>query len=233
MEFTDVMKELESLGSEQTRKIYLNHGVDIPQFGVSIANSKKLVKKIKGRHDIGYKLLFSNNVDAMYMSQWVLDISKVTKLDLETIIDSTNYYMILDNLVALLAAKNKDISKACLHDWIDHKNPRYRQTAYSMYSYMLGTYSNDELDVNHVKKTMEHVSKVIHDEENRVRYSMNGFMISAGTQFEELLELSKEYAEDIGKVKVFMGKTSCKVPYALDYIKKIESMNNIGKKRKL
>lgn len=233
MNFKDVMKELESLGTEQTRKIYNNHGADIPMYGVSIANLKKVVKKIKGQHDLGYQLLFSNNLDAMYMSQWVVDIDKLTKKELEAIMDSTNYYMLLDNLVALLAAKNKAISLECLYDWIDHDNPRYRQTAYSMYSYMLGSYNNDEFDINHLKKTLEHVRKVIHDEENRVRYSMNSFLITAGTQFEELLDVSKQYANEIGKVNVFMGKTSCKVPYAFSYIEKIESMGNIGKKRKI
>ena len=233
MEFNEVMTELESLGKEQTRKIYINHGADIPQFGVSISSLKKIAKKLKGNHEIGYKLLFSNNIDAMYMSQWIVDISKLTKYDLEKIIDSTNYYLLLDNLVALLAAKNKSISLDCLYDWIGNENPRYRQTAYSLYSYILGSYQNAKIDVTHVRETLTHVRKVIHNEENRVKYSMNNFVISAGSQIPELTAYSLECATEIGKVEVFMGKTACKVPHALNYIAKIDSMNNIGKKRKL
>ena len=36
MEINAVMQELESYGSEQTRKIYRNHGADCPMFGVKV-----------------------------------------------------------------------------------------------------------------------------------------------------------------------------------------------------
>jgi len=39
--------------------------------------------------------------------------------------------------------------------------------------------------------------------------------------------------KEIGKVRVFMGKTSCKVPDAYSYLEKIEDRGTIGKKRKL
>ena len=61
---------------------------------------------------------------------------------------------------------------------------------------------------------------------------MNGFVISVGAYIKPLLEKSKTIASHIGKVNVEMGETSCKVPLAIDYIKKIESKNRIGIKRK-
>ena len=39
-------------------------------------------------------------------------------------------------------------------------------------------------------------------------------------------------AKKIGKVDVDMGNTSCKVPDATEYIRKVEKMGRIGKKRK-
>ena len=39
-------------------------------------------------------------------------------------------------------------------------------------------------------------------------------------------------AEKIGQVTVEMGDTSCKVPYAPDYIQKVKSRGTVGKKRK-
>lgn len=47
------------------------------------------------------------------------------------------------------------------------------------------------------------------------------------------LELASKYVDsDIDKVDVYVGKTSCKVPYAVEYIKKLEDKNKIGKKKK-
>ena len=61
---------------------------------------------------------------------------------------------------------------------------------------------------------------------------MNGFVISVGTYIEGLTKKSKEVASKIGKVSVNMGGTGCKVPLAIDYIKKAIEKGRIGKKRK-
>lgn len=60
---------------------------------------------------------------------------------------------------------------------------------------------------------------------------MNGFVIAVGTYIKALLPEAKRVAESIGKVSVEMGETSCKVPFAPDYIAKVERMGKVGKKR--
>lgn len=233
MTYTEVMKELESLGTEQTRKIYTNHGADIDQFGVSIAHLKKIAKKLKGNHDVGMKLLYSGNVDGLYLSQFVVDPERLKREDLEQVIEKTSYYMILDNVVAPLLARNKGLVQELLYEYIESENDRKQQVGYSAYSMILGSYDDAEIDYIYVKKTMEYVSKNIHDCENRVRYSMNNFLIAAGAANKDITSFSKEIAKEIGKVHVYMGKTSCKVPDAYSYLEKIEDRGYIGKKRKL
>ncbi|WP_338151782.1 hypothetical protein [Listeria cornellensis] len=49
MNTNEVMQQLESLGSEQTRKTLCKHGANEPIFGVKIGDMKQfLVKKNKG-----------------------------------------------------------------------------------------------------------------------------------------------------------------------------------------
>lgn len=233
MTFNDVMKELETLGTEQAKKIYRNHGADIDLFGVSIANIKKIAKKLKGQHVIGMELLHSGNIDAIYLSQYVVNPEYLCKEDLEEVIELTNYYMVLDNVIAPLIARNKDLIDELLYDYLDSDDDRKKQIAYSAYSMILGSYDDSDIDYEHVRSTIEYLKHNIHDSENRVRYSMNNFLIAAGAASNEITDLSKEVAKHIGKVHVSMGKTSCKVPDAFSYIEKIENMGNIGKKRKL
>ena len=52
---------------------------------------------------------------------------------------------------------------------------------------------------------------------------MNGFVISVGGYVSDLTEKAKSIAEEVGKVKVDMGKTACKVPDAIPYIDKMLS----------
>ena len=46
------------------------------------------------------------------------------------------------------------------------------------------------------------------------------------------LRATRQTAEKIGTVSVDMGETACQVPFAPDYIRKIEKRGTIGKKRK-
>jgi hypothetical protein len=61
---------------------------------------------------------------------------------------------------------------------------------------------------------------------------MNAFVIAVAAYVPELTAAAKKTAERIGEVQVDVGDTSCQIPYAPDYIKKIEARGAIGKKRK-
>ncbi|MDA3822272.1 MAG: hypothetical protein PF450_06620 [Bacteroidales bacterium] len=82
--------------------------------------------------------------------------------------------------------------------------------------------------VNSIKMT----TKEIHGAQNRVRYTMNGFVIAIGTYVADLTEKSKEIAREIGKVTVDVGGSACKVPLANEYIDKVIDKGRVGIKRK-
>ena len=79
---------------------------------------------------------------------------------------------------------------------------------------------------------MKRVEQEIGAAPNRVRYTMNGFVIAVGAYVKPLMKQAKATAKELGKVSVDMHDTSCKVPVALDAITKIEGMGRSGKKRK-
>jgi hypothetical protein len=56
--------------------------------------------------------------------------------------------------------------------------------------------------------------------------------ICLGAHVPSLTKMAIEIAEKIGPVSVNMGDTECQVPFAPDYIRKIEKRGTIGKKRK-
>jgi 3-methyladenine DNA glycosylase AlkD len=231
MNFDEVMKELETLGTEQNRKIYHNHGNDLPLYGVSVANLKKVLKPIKKNKELGKKLFYSGITDAIYLSQWIADPYDLTSKDYEYLINLTDYYMILDNVIPNILVQNKELAFTLLPQWLDHTNHRFRQVGYSLFAIILSKYPNEDINPYLVEKYLNHVKNSIHQEANRVRYSMNSFVICAGVYDPKFTAKALKVAEEIGKVSVSMGETSCKVPFAPASIRKIESMNRIGKKR--
>lgn len=233
MNYLDVMSQLESYGSEQTRKIYKNHGADLDMFGVSMKHLKVLAKKIKTNHQLGLALLLSKNVDAIYLSRWIVDPSNIQRKTLENVLNQTDYYMLIDSVIAHIAASDDSLADDCLDAWLHSDNHRFRQAAYSLFSMILSTRDNSDIDFDLVKRTLFYVKEHIHQEENRVRYSMNNFVISSGISHSDLIEFTKAIAKEIGLVRVQMGKTACKVPAALPYIEKVARLEKIGKKRNL
>ena len=61
---------------------------------------------------------------------------------------------------------------------------------------------------------------------------MNSFVIAVGNYVKPLGDLALKTAQKIGQVTVDMGNTSCKVPFAPDYIRKVRQRGTVGKKRK-
>lgn len=56
MEFEEIMLYLEEHGSEQNRRIYGNHGIPDPKYGVKVSDLKKLQKIIKKDYNLSLRL---------------------------------------------------------------------------------------------------------------------------------------------------------------------------------
>ncbi len=114
----------------------------------------------------------------------------------------------------------------------ESKKENIASAGWSTLSLALSILPDEKINSKEVEKLLKRVKKEIHQAENRVRYTMNGFVISVGSYVPALTETAIKTATEIGIVLVNVGNTACKVPNAVEYIKKIESMDRIGKKRK-
>ena len=78
------------------------------------------------------------------------------------------------------------------------------------------------MDLAEIKTLLKKIDKEINTAPNRVRYTMNAFVIAVGAYVLPLSKQAKATAKKLGKVEVDMHGTSCKVPLATEYIEKIE-----------
>lgn len=229
--YNDIMQELEKLGSEQTKQIYMNHGVKEPYFGVKIGDLKKLVKYVKKDHDLGLQLFNSGNHDAMYLAGLSVNPKMISKETLQDWAKKAYWYLIAEYTVAGVAAES-DYALELAREWMKSEEEMVAVCGWSTYSNYISITPDEKLDIAEIKTLLTQVKNSIHEERNRVRYVMNGFVLSVGCYVLELKEEAKQVAEYIGKVHVDVGNTACKVPLATDYIKKVEEKNRIGMKRK-
>jgi 3-methyladenine DNA glycosylase AlkD len=226
-----ILKQLKSLGSDSYKKILFNHGINEPAFGVKIEELKKFQKRIKKDYQLARELYDTGVYDAQYLAGLIADEAKMTKKDLQQWLADSNCLAVCGTTVAWVTAESKHGWDLALQ-WIDSKKETVAATGWETLGSLVAIKEDAKLDLAALKRLLQRVEKTLHDEPDCVRSTMNGFVIAVGTYVKPLTDLASKTAEKIGVVSVDVGNTSCKVPFAPDYIKKAAKRGAIGKKRK-
>jgi 3-methyladenine DNA glycosylase AlkD len=228
-----VMSELKKKGKEQTRKIYARHGMDPERvYGVSVADLKVIARTIKGQQELACDLYETGNMDAMYLAGLVADGSRLSKAQLNKWAKSAvGLQMISEYTVPWLAVENP-LARELALEWMKSKEAAIAASGWCTYSGLLSLKADEELDLEEIESLLGRVTREIGTAHNRVKMTMNSFVIAAGTYVKPLLKIARATAKELGVVKVDVGETECKVPLATAYIEKNEKMGRLGKKRK-
>ena len=230
MTATDIVRQLERLGSDPYKKILLNHGIKEPAFGVKIEELKKFQKRIKKDYQLALDLFETGIYDAQYLAGLIADDAKMTKADLKRWVQKADGG-VQSTAVPWVAAESRFGRELAL-EWIESKKEHVAVAGWTTLAGLVAIKDDAELDVAELKRLLARAQKTLHQAPNDVRYAMNGFVIAVGTYVRELTELAIQAGEKVGQVTVDMGNTACKVPYAPDYIEKVRKRGAIGKKRK-
>lgn len=231
MSVQEIMAELETYGSEQTRKTLMKHGAQDPFYGVKVGDLKKIVKRIKVDHALAKELYATGNSDAMYLAGLIADPKMATPEELEAWVRGAYWYMLAENTVAWVAAESPHGWELGLK-WIDDPEEMVQCAGWCTLHFWAQLRPDDELDIDAYRRLLDRVEGTLHDAMNRVRYTMNGFVIGVGAGISELTDRCRDVAATVGKVKVSMGSTNCKVPDAAATLDKISERGKIGVKKK-
>lgn len=231
MQVNEIMEELKRFGNESTKNTLMKHGAREPIFGVKVQDLKKILKKTKKNHALSLELFATGNSDAMYLAGLMADEKQISKDDLQQWVKQAYWSYLSEYAVPWVAAETPFGLELGL-EWIESETETIASAGWSALAYYASVNSDEQLDIKIYNSLLERVEKQIHNAPNRVRYTMNGFVIAIATYIEALTKKSMSVAENIGKVKVDMDGTACKVPLATSYINKIIVKGNVGKKRK-
>ncbi len=231
MTAADILQQLEPLGTESYKRVLFNHGVVEPVFGVKIADLKPIQKRIKKDYQLALDLYDTGIYDAQYLAGLIADERRMTREDLGRWVARANCSAISATTVAWVAAESPHGRELAL-EWIESPEENTAQAGWATLSGLVALKEDAQLDLEELRSLLERVARTIHESPNRVRYAMNGYVISLGSYVAAFTEPAIRAGERIGKVSVDMGKTACAVPYAPDYIEKVRQRGSLGKKRK-
>lgn len=231
MSLEEIMQQLQQMGNESTKKVLVKHGAREPFFGVKIEDMKKIVKRTKTDYALSIQLYNTGNSDAMYLAGLIADPLKMTRDNLNDWAEKAYWYMLSEFTVAWVASESPYGTELALQ-WIESDKENIAAAGWSTLAGIASIKNDNEIESGLYKQLLERVSKTIHSEKNRVRHTMNNFVITVGGYCTHLSAEAINVASTLGKVKVDMGGTACKVPDATEYINKMHKRNLLGKKRK-
>jgi 3-methyladenine DNA glycosylase AlkD len=227
----EIIAELKTLGSDSIKRVLVKHGAREPFYGVKVEDLKKVLKRVKGDTRLALDLYDTGISDAMYLAGLMANGAEMTKKDLQRWADQAHWSMIAEYTVPWVASEGQHGRELALK-WIDSAKERIASTGWATYASLVAVKDDAELDLAELKSLLKRVEQEIHQAPNRVRYVMNSFVIAVGAYVKSLTDLALKTAARIGTLEVDMGGTSCKVPAAAEYIKKVQTRGTIGKKRK-
>ena len=216
VELAQLLHEMESLGTDQNRKIYARHGVAGSQYGLSFANLKKLQKRIKKDQPLSLALWETANHDCRILATMVADPALADDALLESWCSDLDNYIITDSFAGLAGRTSLAWLKA--EQWRDDDAEWPGRAGWHMTANL--AMKDQDLPDAYFVELLAVIESGIHSRPNRVRYAMNNALIAIGIRDPALEALALEAASRIGKVEVDHGQTNCKTPDAASYIRR-------------
>ena len=231
MNAKSILEEIKPLGSDSYKRVIFKHGVKEPCFGVKISDLQKIVKRIKMNYQLALDLYDTGNYDAMYLAGLIADDAQMTK-------ENLHHWAAQAYCSGLASATVPWVASGSAHgweiglEWIESKSPFIAVAGWTTLSSIVSVKDDTKLNLPALKKLLQRVQKSVHQSPDLVSYQMNSFVIAVGCYVEPLTDIAIQTAEKIGPVMAYLGDNSCQVPFAPDYIRKVQKRGTIGKKRK-
>lgn len=231
MDAETVMQELEALGKERTKKIYVSNGAHEPLFGVATGAMKPIAKKIKINQALAEELYATGNYDAMYFAGIIADPKAMTKADFNRWLDDAYFYMLSDYVVAVTLAE-ADIAQEVADEWIASGEELKMSAGWSCYCWLLGNRKDEEFSESKLAEMLELVKKKIHTAPVRTQIAMNNFLCTMGISYVPLHEKAVETAKAVGPIEVKKDNKKSSFLNAYESIQKDVDKGRLGFKRK-
>lgn len=216
MNCQETLRQLESLGTEQNRKVYRRHGVSANLFGVSYAHQHKLAKAIKRNHPLALELWGSSNHDARVLATLIADPAQGDDPLLDEWVSDLDSYVLTDAFAGFVGKTDRARDKA--EQWRQSAEEWPGRAGWHLVSHL--AMQDTDLPDAYFLARLEDIEREIHTRKNRVRDAMNNALIAIGIRNAALEGPALAAAASIGKVVVDHGQTSCKTPDAAAYIQR-------------
>ena len=131
MTVTEILTQLEALGTEKMRAFNAKNGAGDNQFGVKMGDIRVLAKKIKSNHELALELWATNIIEAQLLAILLLKPRLLSSDELEQMVRSATYIQVADWLNSYVVKKhpNKETLRVA---WLESNDPMALRAGWSL-----------------------------------------------------------------------------------------------------
>lgn len=210
MKIEDVILQIKEISDPRAIKIWARLGMSTENyFGAGLTKLKNLAKSIKKNHILSVELWNTRIHDARLLSCFICDPKKIEREDINKMADDIDFWDLGDNFVSYIVAKTP-YKFEYIDLWLKSKNLYLRRAAFMM----IAKSAKDEIENEDIYylDILGYIKDKIKEEENWVKESMLYAIISIGQRNRELYNHAMMISEEIGKIDIDYGNSSCKAP---------------------
>ena len=186
-----VMTALEKKGNPARIKTFANHGAPPAEmFGVSVADMKVIAKQIKGEQELAYELFETGNGDAQYLAGMVANGADMNKRLLDAWARGAVWQMVSEYTVPWVATESAHARSQAVK-WMKAKKESVATSGWNSYSGHVTVCDDEQLDLDEIDELLAQVEDGIDSAKNRVKYTMNGFVIAVGCYVKPMSKRAK------------------------------------------
>lgn len=208
-----VLTELDSLSSEQVRRIYERRQPGAQILGVKFGDMGKIVKRIKRNSDVARKLWESGSFEARHIACNVMDPADLSEHEIDQWAGELSFPLLADDLAGLVYKTPYAEKKR--RAWTARPEEFIRRAGYSLVHLAASDQHNPITD-EELLGYLDLVQREIHQSANWAREMMNFIPVAVGRRSEVLFDPAVACARAYGTIDVFHGdNTNCKITDAL------------------
>jgi hypothetical protein len=220
MTVDEALQELASLGSEQTRRTYLRHGVSEPLFGVRFGDLRPLARRIGRDHVLARQLWETGNYDARLLACMVAQPEQATEVELDAWLADIDQYTLVDVFVSELAGRLPG-RLARAERWIASDRDRTAQAGWDLMNAL--ALSDDDVPDAVFIAQLERIAERMSGYGNWTRRAASNAITGIGLRNATLEAAARRTAARLGQVEFDPGQTSCVMPDPIVYLEKTKA----------
>ncbi len=209
MTLSEVMSELEALGTQKQRDFNKKNGADDCQFGLKMGDIRATAKKVKISHDLAKELWATGNLDARLLSILVCRPKEWSFDELEKMSQKATLWQLADWLNSYVIKLHPEKEEMRVK-WINSSDPMLQRSAWSLTSDRVCK-EPEGLDLSHL---LDRIEAEMPGAERSAQWTMNFTLASIGIHHPEHRARALKIGEDLGVFRDYPTPKGCTSPFA-------------------